>query len=107
MVRGKGQFPDFLLSSSGMLTCLPQSLEVVITSIIPSFRDIPNTFGRGSDVTPSELICVFIFWIICLVMVWFPPTVFKHAAKVASVAVLITFISIVSVCCARAGGAGP
>lgn len=84
-----------------------QSVEVVITALIPSFPRIPNTFSEGSNITPSELICVFIFWIICLIMVWFPPSTFKNAAKVASVAVLITFITIVSVCCARAGGAGP
>jgi NCS1 family nucleobase:cation symporter-1 len=35
----------------------------MITAIWPSFKNLPNTLPEGANVTSSEFLCFFLFWL--------------------------------------------
>lgn len=82
-----------------------QCLKVVIAAIAPAFL---NMGARLDDsVSVSDFICIILFWCATLPLHCMSVAKWKWPSRVASVAVLVTFVSLTIVCLAKAGGAGP
>ncbi|KAK9900702.1 hypothetical protein P389DRAFT_208145 [Cystobasidium minutum MCA 4210] len=81
------------------------SLKVVIGAVIPSFTTMHNSFS--SSLPTNDFICLIIFLAICIVGQAYPPDAWRTIGKVAAVFTVVTFVTIVSLCCSEAGGVGP
>lgn len=98
LVRGPYSLREYLLINW-------QALKVSISAIIPGFRTMRNTLS--GPVATNDLISLMILYIISLALHSIAPQRFRTVGKAAGIAVLVTFISLVSVCLAEAKGAGP
>lgn len=57
----------FLIDAQGGLC-----VQVMLQAIWPSFANFPNSLPASANVTSSQLLCFFIFYIVQLPMLWIP-----------------------------------
>lgn len=81
-------------------------LEVVIASIIPSFRRIPRG-GLTGPISPSELISCLLFWAISIPFFLVPPERWKIPGRIALSACAVNLVVVTLVCVGAAKGGGP
>ncbi|KAK0900736.1 hypothetical protein LTR91_024197 [Friedmanniomyces endolithicus] len=84
-----------------------QAMQLMISSIWPSFNNIPDTIGFAKQGISTEgMISYFLFWIIQLPLLLIPPTKLRWLFIVKLVAAPITAIATLAWCVHKAGGSG-
>lgn len=73
--------------------------------MIPSFITMRNTFS--TNLPTNDFICMIIFLAISAILQAFPIGAWTRIGKYAGALTMITFITIVAVCCGKANGVGP
>ncbi|KAF2770450.1 uridine permease-like protein Fui1 [Teratosphaeria nubilosa] len=82
------------------------AIQVMISSIWPSFNKIPNHIARNQGITTEGMICYFLFWIIQLPLLLIPPTKLRWLFIVKIVAAPIAAIATLGWCVHKAGSGG-
>lgn len=82
-----------------------QCLKVVIVAIAPQFLNMQGTLG--DSVALNDFLCVLLFWCVSIPLHCLSVEGWKVPARIASVSVLVTFVTLTIVCLAKAGVAGP
>lgn len=83
-----------------------QAMAIMISSIWPSFNDIPNTIPLSQGIKSNEMIAYFLFWIIQLPLLLIPPTRLRYLFVVKLIAAPVTAIATMGWCIHKAGGSG-
>jgi len=79
----------------------------MISSIWPSYNNIPDTIGQESQgISTQGMISYFLFWSIQLPLLLIPPTRLKWLFIVKLIAAPITAIATMAWCVHKAGGGG-
>ncbi|KAH9845826.1 Permease for cytosine/purines, uracil, thiamine, allantoin [Teratosphaeria destructans] len=82
------------------------AIQVMISSIWPSFNKIPNHIGLNQGITTEGMISYFLFWIIQLPLLLIPPTRLRWLFIVKIFAAPIAAIATLGWCVHKAGGGG-
>ena len=82
-----------------------QCVKVVVGAMIPSFLTMHNSFS--TNLPTNDFICMVVFIVVSAVLQAFKIKAWTEIGKYGGALTVITFITIVSVCCAEAGGVGP
>lgn len=80
-------------------------MKVVIGALVPSFITMRNTFS--DNLPTNDFICMIIFLAISATLQAFPVDAWKEIGKYAGALTMVTFITLVAVCCGKAHGVGP
>lgn len=84
-----------------------QAITIMISSIWPSYNNIPDTIGLETQGISTEgMISYFLFWIIQLPLLLIPPTRLRYLFVVKLIAAPITAIATLGWCVHKAGGSG-
>lgn len=84
-----------------------QAMTIMISSIWPSYNNIPDTIGMASQgISTQGMISYFLFWIIQLPLLLIPPTKLRWLFIVKLIAAPITAIATLGWCVHKAGGSG-
>ncbi|CAD6588364.1 MAG: hypothetical protein CYPHOPRED_004373, partial [Cyphobasidiales sp. Tagirdzhanova-0007] len=81
-----------------------ECVKVFIGSLAPGFLTMRNTLPASAAMETNDLICVIIFSLISLPLIWFPPETYRKPFMFASVTISITCTAMLIVCLAKAGG---
>lgn len=83
-----------------------QAMTIMISSIWPSYRNIPNHIPMNQGISSYGMVSYFLFWIIQLPLLLIPPTKLRYLFIVKLVAAPITAIATMAWCVHKAGGSG-
>jgi NCS1 family nucleobase:cation symporter-1 len=73
--------------------------------MIPSFATMPNNLGNA--LPTNDFICMLIFLLFSVIFYYLPVNTWRIIGPYAAMVTFIAFITIVAVCCSKAGGVGP
>ncbi|KAF1989082.1 uridine permease-like protein Fui1 [Aulographum hederae CBS 113979] len=82
------------------------AVTIMISSIWPSYRNIPNQIPADEGITTMGMVSYFIFWIVQLPLLLIPPQKLKYLFMLKLVAAPVTAIATLGWCVAKAGGGG-
>ncbi|KAE8380518.1 permease for cytosine/purines, uracil, thiamine, allantoin-domain-containing protein [Aspergillus bertholletiae] len=84
-----------------------QCVTLMISSIWPSYNNIPNSIPASSGVTTRDFVSFFLFWLLSLPALWFPVHKVRHLFTVKAIYSPIAAIAFFAWAIARAKGLGP
>lgn len=79
----------------------------MLQAIWPSFINFPNHLPASANVTSSQLLCFFIFYIIQLPLLWIPMPKLRYLFMIKIVVMPIFGLSLFGWAVGRAHGFGP
>ncbi|GKZ34634.1 hypothetical protein AbraIFM66950_004948 [Aspergillus brasiliensis] len=84
-----------------------ECVTLMIESIWPSYRNIPNHIPASSGVTTKDFVSFFLFWLLSLPALWFPVHKIRHLFTVKAIYSPIAAIAFFAWAISRANGIGP
>ncbi|PYH99648.1 hypothetical protein BO71DRAFT_171481 [Aspergillus ellipticus CBS 707.79] len=84
-----------------------ECVTLMIESIWPSYKNIPNGIPASSGVTTKNFVSFFLFWLISLPALWFPVHKIRHLFTVKAIYSPIAAIAFFAWAISRANGIGP
>ncbi|KAK5137135.1 hypothetical protein LTR08_000640 [Meristemomyces frigidus] len=83
-----------------------QAMTIMISSLWPSYNNIPNHIPLSQGITTQGMLSYFLFWLIQLPLLLIPPTRLRYLFIVKLIAAPITAIATMAWCVHKAGGGG-
>lgn len=83
-----------------------QCVTIMLSSIWPSYANIPNHIPTSQGITTNGMISYFLFWIIQLPLLLIPPTKLRYLFVTKLIAAPITALATMGWCVHKAGGSG-
>ncbi|PWY94817.1 uridine permease Fui1 [Aspergillus sclerotioniger CBS 115572] len=84
-----------------------ECVTLMIQSIWPSYKNLPNHIPASSGVTSKDFLSFFLFWLFSLPALWFPVHKIRHLFTVKAIYSPIAAIAFFAWAISRANGIGP
>ncbi|PYI06873.1 uridine permease Fui1 [Aspergillus sclerotiicarbonarius CBS 121057] len=84
-----------------------ECVTLMIQSIWPSYKNLPNHIPASSGVTSKDFLSFFLFWLLSLPALWFPVHKIRHLFTVKAIYSPIAAIAFFAWAISRANGIGP
>ncbi|OOG00775.1 hypothetical protein ASPCADRAFT_202602 [Aspergillus carbonarius ITEM 5010] len=84
-----------------------ECVTLMIQSIWPSYKNLPNHIPASSGVTSKDFLSFFLFWLCSLPALWFPVHKIRHLFTVKAIYSPIAAIAFFAWAISRANGIGP
>ncbi|KAL7417227.1 allantoin permease [Mrakia frigida] len=82
-------------------------VKIMLSSIWPSFKTMPNHLPLSAGITSSGMVAYFVFWCIQLPLLMIPPRKMRYLFMFKSFIVIIAAFAMLGWSIKKAGGSGP